>query len=190
MELSFLLLITLALGLVAFINAFWGGIYRCLCLSESLLVSLVFVVLLTAMFWIGILLGHRFANALGWMAIPIAEAILMLLGIKLMYYGIRNRPEQKSFNLARFGELLAVSFASSLNAFIAGMGYGMLRPIPVLIFYLIGFSVAAFSLLGVTLGKKQGKFIYARIASLLSGASMIILAVLLGIELYLMKGSL
>ena len=188
MELTFLLLIALALGLVAFTNAFWGGIYRCLCLSESLLMALVFVVFLTAMFWVGTLLGTRFTNALGWTAIPISEAILVLLGIKLMYYGMRNRPEQKSFNLARFGELLAVSFALSLNAFIAGLGFGMLRSVPGVIFYLIGFSVAAFSLLGVTLGKKMGKFIFARIASLLSGALMIILAVLLGIEFYLMKG--
>ena len=188
MELTFLLLITLALGLVAFINAFWGGVYRCLCLSESLLMALVFVVFLTAMFWVGTLLGHRFANALAWMAIPIAEAILILLGIKLMYYGMRSKPGQKSYNLARFGELIAVSFASSINAFIAGLGYGMLRTVPDLVFYLIGFSVAAFALLGVTLGKKQGKFVYARIASLLSGSLMIFLAVLLAIELYLMKG--
>jgi len=188
MEISYMILISLALGLVAFVNAFWGGIFRCLCFSESLRMTLAFVVFITAMFWVGSWSGHSFARALGWTAIPLAGTVLLLLGIKLLYYGMRSRPEHKSFNLAQAGELLAVSFASSLNGFIAGLGYGMLRPGDNLILYLIGSSVAGFSAAGVWLGKKQGRFIYARIASVLSGISVILLTILLGIELYFMKG--
>ncbi|HSG68166.1 MAG TPA: manganese efflux pump [Bacteroidales bacterium] len=188
MELAYIILIALSLGLVAFVNAFWGGIYRCLCFSESLRLAGAFMIYTTVMFGIGTWLGRAFANGLGWSAIPVAESVIVLLGIKLTYYGMQNRPERKSFNLGKINELMAVSFASSLNAFIAGLGYGMLRSSPGLMYYSIMASVVLFSLLGVTLGKKQGRFIIPRIASLLSGISLIILAILLGIELYNLKG--
>lgn len=187
MNTLYIILISFSLGLVAFVNAFWGGIYRCLCFSEILKMITAFMIFLAGMFWVGTWSGHSFANALGWMAIPIAETILLLLGIKITYYGMRNRPEQKSYNLAKNGELIAVSFASSLNAFIAGLGFGMLRPATPVFFYAIAASVVFFSYLGVTLGKNQGRFIFARLASLLSGVALIILVILLGVKLFGLK---
>lgn len=184
MEWVYILLVCLAIGLVAYSAAFWGGVYRCLCFSEIMKMTIFFAVSQTALFWLGNWSGNSFANSLGWLSIPVAETIILLTGVKLVYGAIRVRPEQKSYNLARNGELIAVSFASSLNAFMIGLGMGLLRPLSIPMMYGILFVVAGMAVLGNFMGKKVGRIIYTKFAGITAGVLVAALAVLLGLDLY------
>jgi len=184
MEYIYALLVAVPIGLVAFLSAFWGGIYRCLCFSEILKMASAFVIFQLGLFWLGALSGNSFANSMGWMAIPFAEAIILSTGIKLIYTGFRTRPEQKSYNLAKNGELIAVSFASSLNAFMIGLGIGLLRPASTHMFLGILMSVVLFAYIGVYTGKKQGRIIYTTFVAVIAGLFLLTLAAVLAMDLY------
>jgi putative Mn2+ efflux pump MntP len=184
MEHIYIILIALSLSLIAYSTAFWGGVYRCLCVQEIIKMAIAFSLFQLGMFWIGNWSGSGFANSMGWLSVPFAEAIILLTGVKLIYGTIRLRPEQKSYNLAKNVELIAVSFASSLNAFMLGLGIGLLMPVSDLMLYSILFGVAAFSVLGNFMGKKSGKIYFTKSATLISGSAMIVLAVILALDLY------
>ena len=184
MDYIYAVLIALSIGLVAFSAAFWGGIYRCLCFTEILKMAIAFVIFQTGLFWLGTFSGHSFANSVGWLAIPFAEAIILLTGIKLIFSAINTRPEQKSYNLANIRELIAVSFASSLNAFMIGLGIGLLRPVSDHMIYAIPLSVVVFSYIAVYFGKRQGRIIYATFVGIIAGVLLIILASILALDLY------
>jgi putative Mn2+ efflux pump MntP len=184
MDYIYAILIAVPIGLVAFLSAFWGGIYRCLCFSEILKMASAFVIFQAGLFWLGTWTGNSFANSIGWLSIPFAETIILLTGVKLIYTGFRTRPEQKSYNLAKNGELIAVSFASSLNAFMAGLGIGLLRPVTNHMIIGIVLSVALFSYIGVYVGKSQGRIIYTTFVAVIAGIFMLTLAVILAMDLY------
>lgn len=184
MDYFYAFLIAVPLGLVAFLSAFWAGIYRCLCFSEILKMVAAFVIFQTGLFWLGTWSGSSFANSLGWMAIPFAEAIILFTGVKFIYTGFRTRPEQKSYNLAKNGELIAVSFASSLNAFILGLGIGLLRPVSDQMLAGIAIAVVIFSYIGVYTGKKQGRIIYTTFVAVIAGIILIALTVIIALDLY------
>ncbi len=184
MEILYIILIALPISLAAFIAAFWGGVYRCLCFSEKMKMAGAFMIFQTGMFWLGTWSGNSFTQGIGWMAIPFAEAILLLTGLKFIYAAVRVRPEQKSYNLARNWELIAVSFASGLNAFMIGLGFGLLRPPDELMFYIIPAGVVVFSYLGDFVGKKIGRIFYATFAGSLAGLLIIILGTVLALDLY------
>ena len=186
MEIIYVILIALPLGFVAFSAAFWGGVYRCLCFSEIMKMTIAFALFQTGMFWVGSWSGSSFANSMGWMGVPFAEAIILLTGIKLIYGAFTIRPEQKSYNLAKNGELIAVSFASSLNAFMIGLGMGLLRSVSIPTIYAILFLAAGMAVMGNYMGKRSGKLLYTKLAGILGGIMFIVLGMILVLDLYQM----
>jgi len=184
MEYLYIILITLPIALVSYSAAFWGGVYRCLCFSEKLKMVIAFAIILAVMYWLGSWTGNSFANTLAWLSIPIAEAIMLLVAVKMVFGAFRIRPEQKSYNLAKNGELIAVAFAASLNAFMIGLGTGLLRPINEFILYIIPASVILFAYLGDYTGKRYGKYIYITLAGVTAGISILALGIILAIDLY------
>jgi len=183
-EYIYALLIAVPLGLVSFVSAFWGGIYRCLCFSELLKMIFAFTIFQAGMFSLGAWSGGSFANSIGWLSIPFAEVIIFLTGVKLIYFTIRMRPEQKSYNLAKNGELIAVSFASGLNAFMLGLGLGLLRPFSDVKVIAILPAVILFSYFGNYMGKRQGRIFYVKFAGIISGIICFLLAVVLALDFY------
>ena len=183
-EYIYIILIALPVALITFSAAFWGGVYQCLCFSEKMKMAVAFAVFQTLMFWLATWTGNSFANSLGWLSIPMAEAILMLTALKFIYAAFRTRPEQKSYNLAKNGELIAVSFAASLNAFMIGLGFGLLRPVSTLTFYIIPAAVILFAYLGDYLGKRNGKMGIIRFAGIVASISILCLGLILALDLY------
>lgn len=184
MDYLYIILIALPIAMVAFTAAFWGGVYRCLCFSEKLKMAFTFAIVQAAMFWLGSWTGNTFANSLAWLSIPFAEAIILLVALKIVYGAFRIRPEQKSYNLAKNWELIAVAFASSLNAFMIGLGTGLLRPINEFLLFIIPASVLLFAYLGDYTGIRHGKYIFINIAGLLAGLSLLALGIILALDLY------
>ena len=179
-----MILIVLPIALVAFNAAFWGGVYQCLCFTEKMKMAAAFAVFQSGLFWLGTWSGHSFANAMGWFSIPFAEAIIMLTGLKLLYGAFNTRPEQKSYNLSKNGELIAVSFAAGLNAFMIGLGVGLLRPLSGLIFYIVPAAVILFSYAGDFFGKRKGRIFYTTFVGIIAGLSLLALGTLLALNLY------
>lgn len=184
MEYIYAIMVALPLGLVSYSIAFWGGVYRCLCFQEVVKMTIVFAFFQTGMFWLGSWSGNIFASSMGWLSIPFAEAIVLLSGVKLIYGAIRLRPEQKTFNLSKNGELVAVSFAASMNAFLLGLGIGLLMPVPETMLYAILAGVVIFAISGNYTGKHSGLIFYPKFAGIVGGAVVIALAVILAFDLY------
>lgn len=184
MEYVYISLIAFPVSMVAFNAAYWGGVYKCLCFSEKLKMAAAFGIFQTGLFWLGSWTGNSFANTMGWLSIPFAEAFILMTGVKLIYGALQVKPEQKSYNLAKNGELIAVSFAASLNAFMIGLGYGLLRPVGEMVFFILPASVIVFSYAGDYVGKVIGKVSYPRIAGILAGISVATLGLIMALDLY------
>jgi len=183
-EYFYIALIALPLVLVAFNTAYWGGVYKCLCISEIVLASMAFMLFQAGMFFLGSWTGGSFALSMGWLSIPIAEAVILLTGVKLIFSSFRLRAEQKNYNLAKYGELIAVSFASSLNAFMLGLGYGLLREPTEKTFAIIAIATAISTVAGAYAGKKFGKIGIVKVAGTIAGIAVILLGLLLALDLY------
>jgi putative Mn2+ efflux pump MntP len=138
----------------------------------------------TGMFFLGNWTGNSFANSMGWLAIPFSEAIILLTGVKLIWSALKTRPEQKSFDLSKYGELAAVSFASSLNAFMIGLGIGMIRIVSDETYPVIVVSVGLLTVAGAYMGKKVGKIGINRIVGILAGIILIGLGLFSALNLY------
>ncbi len=180
----YIILIALPLGLVTFSTAFWGGIFKCLCFTDKLKMAAAFGLINLGLFWLGTYSGNAFANSLGWLAVPFAEAMLLLTGVKVIFGSLKARPEQKNYDLAKIGELLAVSFASGLNAFLIGLGYGLLRTASEGMLIIILFAVGIFAALGAYWGQKNGRIIYTTFAGIIAGVLIVALAAVLAIEFF------
>jgi putative Mn2+ efflux pump MntP len=94
------------------------------------------------------------------------------------------RPEQKNYDLAKIGELLAVSFASGLNAFLIGLGYGLLRTASEGMLIIIPLVVGIFAALGAYWGQKNGRIIYTTFVGIIAGVLFVALAAVLAIEFF------
>jgi len=183
-EYLYMVLMILPVALVAFNAAYWGGIYKCLCFSEVIFVGLAFMLFQSGLFFLGGWSGSSFANSLGWLAIPFSESILLLTGVKLIYASIRVRPEQKSYDLTKYGELIAVAFASSLNAFMIGLGIGLMREVTQDVVAIMSVAVGFATIAGAYLGKKIGRIRLVRISGILAGIVVIVLGVAAAIDFF------
>ncbi len=146
--------------------------------------AVAFMLFQAGLFWVGSWTGHSFANSIGWMAVPFAITIILLTGVKFIYGALRTRPEQKSYDLSKYGELLAVSFASALNAFVIGLGFGLLREVTDDIIVGIVIATAILGIAGIYTGKYRGRFIYATFAGILAGAAVMALGIVLALDFY------
>lgn len=183
-EYLYILLLALPLGLTAFNNAFFGGIYKCLCFTETLVMAVSFMIFNSGLFWLGGWTGQSFARSLGWFSLPFAEAILLLTGIKLIYSALTVRPGKKNYDLSSYPELIAVSFATALNAFMAGMGFGMLRVTGAETIAAVAVSTLLLAMAGSGMGIRNGRYIYINFAGTIAGIMLIALGALLVMDLY------
>jgi len=183
-EYIYIALIALPLVLVAFNTAYWGGVYKCLCISEIILAAMAFMLFQAGMFFLGSWTGGTFALSMGWLSIPIAEAVILLTSVKLIYSSFRIKVEQKNYNLAKYGELIAVSFASSLNAFMLGLGFGLLREPTEKTFAIIAIATAIFTIAGAYMGKRYGRIIIVKVTGILAGIAVVVLGLVLALNLY------
>ena len=183
-EYLYMVLMILPVALVAFNAAYWGGIYKCLCFSEVIFVGLAFMLFQAGMFFLGGWSGESFANSLGWLAIPVSESILLLTGVRLIYSSIRVRPEQKSYDLAKYGELIAVAFASSLNAFMIGLGIGLMREVTQDVVAIMSVAAGFATIAGAYFGKKLGRIRLVRITGIIAGIVVITLGVVAAIDFF------
>lgn len=102
----------------------------------------------------------------------IAFLLLLLVGGKMIYEGLREEDDEDVCKVFSLKDILILSVATSIDAFAVGVSFAFLNtPIlmPILIIGLVTFGL---SFLGCYIGKKMGHFLGNRI-EILGGAILI-----------------
>lgn len=103
----------------------------------------------------------------------VAFLLLVILGIKMILESLKKE-EIKSANINNLKILLLLSFATSIDALVIGMTFGLL-PVNILIAVLIiGLTTFSLSLLSIYIGKKCGE-IWSKKAEIAGGLILIII---------------
>ena len=113
----------------------------------------------------------------------LAFALLSIIGAKMLLDAVRRTPRKMSFDPTRGWMLVALSVATSIDAFAAGLSLAFLQIGVLLLCIIIGLTAALFSAVGVSFANRLLRR-WGRIAELL-GASVLIL---IGIRILLLHG--
>jgi putative Mn2+ efflux pump MntP len=84
----------------------------------------------------------------------IAFGLLFMIGVRMIYEGLRGEEERKEFNPMKMGVLLGIAVATSIDALVVGLSFGFLDTnimVPALIIGMVTFLA---SMLGMLFGKK------------------------------------
>lgn len=187
MDFSDILLIGVGLSMDAFAVSMCQGVsMKKPDLVKTALIALFFGGFQALMPLLGFALGSTFASAITigpW----IAFGLLLILGIKMLIDGIRNKGEEPS-GFGSIGKLFILAIATSIDAFAVGVTFSMQEGIVwltggtsiFLAIALIGATTFVLSLIGVWIGNRFG-LRYHRAATIVGG----IILILIGIKILL-----
>lgn len=158
---SHLSLFLLALGLAAdsFAAAIarGGRVYRPR-LSHALLAAALFGGAQVLMPIIGWQIGVRFRPLIERIDHWVAFGILVAIGAKMIFDGIRpHRSEQPKASAFTVTGLLLAAVATSIDSLVAGFGFGLLNVSVLLALVMIGATTFVLSFAGVYLGHRVGR---------------------------------
>ncbi len=183
MSFTDILLIGVGLSMDAFAVSMCQGVSMSkLNVRRALLIALFFGGFQALMPLLGFSLGSTFASAVSigpW----IACVLLVLLGVKMLIDGIRNKDEKPS-DFGTVGKLLVLALATSIDAFAVGVSFSMQEGIVwwhggtsiFLAVSAIGATTFVLSLIGVWLGNRFG-LKYHRAATIFGGCVLIVIGV-------------
>lgn len=145
----------------------------CLKRSDILRIALFFGLFQGGMPVIGWLLGNAFYDSVSSIDHWIAFGILAIIGLKMIIEAAKDSNEKESFNIKAMKVLLWLSVATSIDAFVIGMGFAFLQVNIVVAVLVIGGITFLLSLLGVYLGKKFGNLIQSKWAEIAGGVILV-----------------
>lgn len=141
----------------------------CLKRSDIFRIAFFFGLFQGAMPILGWLLGRAFYESVASIDHWIAFAILGIIGIKMIAEARKDDNEKESFNIKLLKVLLWLSVATSIDAFVVGMGFAFLQVNIITAIISIGVITFLMSLFGVFLGKKFGNLINSKWAEMAGG---------------------
>ncbi len=183
MSFTDILMIGVGLSMDAFAVSMCQGVsMRKLDLRRAMLIALFFGGFQALMPLLGFALGSTFASAVTigpW----IASALLLILGIKMLIDGIRNKDEEPS-DFGTIGRLFILAIATSIDAFAVGVSFSLQKGIVwlaggtsiILAVSMIGITTFILSLIGVWIGNRFG-LKYHRAATIFGGVVLILIGV-------------
>jgi putative Mn2+ efflux pump MntP len=177
-----LLLIGLALSMDAFaVTAANAVAYPRMPLRRSLLIPLSFALWQGLMPILGYFLGGLAQGLIERFSGPIACAILCLIGIKMIWEGLRdqsqNNPQKATAESSlSLPNLLAQSVATSIDAFVVGVGFAALSVEIWLAATIIALTTATCCLLALSLGKRFGQLLGTR-AVIIGGVVLVVIGI-------------
>ncbi len=130
---------------------------------------------------LGWLAGHTFVNFIGGFGAWLAFALLAVVGGRTIWESFHPEKEEKKTDFTKGWMLLALSFATSIDAFAVGLSFAFLKVNIVTASLLIGITTFLVTILGFLTGRKVGEYIGKR-AELVGG--LILIAI--GVEILLM----
>ena len=182
-----ILIIGVGLSMDAFAVSMCQGVsMKKLNIRRAMLIALFFGGFQALMPLLGFSLGSTFASAITvgpW----IACALLLIIGGKMLYDGIRDKDDEPS-DFGTIGRLLILAVATSIDAFAVGVSFSMQEDIVwfyggisiFLAVLTIGLTTFILSLCGVWIGNRFG-LRYHRTATIFGG----IVLILIGIKILL-----
>lgn len=190
MNLTDILMIGIGLSMDAFAVSMCQGVsMKKLNLRRAALIALFFGVFQALMPLLGFALGTTFASAITigpW----IATALLLILGLKMLIEGIRNKDESPS-DSATIGRLFILAIATSIDAFAVGVSFSMQEGFVwffggtsiFLAVSMIGVTTFVLSLIGVWIGNRFG-LKYHRAATIAGGVVLISIGIKILLEAF------
>ena len=188
MNFTDILLIGVGLSMDAFAVSMCQGVsMKKLDLRRAALIALFFGGFQTLMPLIGFALGSTFASAVTigpW----IACALLLIIGIKMLIDGIRDKDDEPS-DIGTIGRLFVLAIATSIDAFAVGVSFSMQEGIVwfgqgtniFLAVSAIGLTTFILSLIGVWIGNRFG-LKYHRAATIFGGCVLIAIGIKILLE--------
>ena len=141
---------------------------------HGVLMAVIFALFQGGFPFLGALLGVAFKDLIASVDHWVAFGLLLFVGGKMIVDALRNAPDDKQLDISKVGVLCLLGVATSIDAFVVGIGLGLDNGLPQIIFIVVTIAVVTFivSMLGVVLGKRNIS-IPERIASIVAGLVLI-----------------
>jgi putative Mn2+ efflux pump MntP len=102
----------------------------------------------------------------------IAFIILFFIGVKMIWHSFKGEEQKKPVDIRKASVLLTLSVATSIDAMVTGVGFGLIEVNIILAVILITFVTFFVSVAGAKLGEKT-TFIPARWAEFAGGLVLV-----------------
>ncbi len=183
MTLSFLELLLIAIGLSmdSFAVSLTSGSLQCITHKKGLKIALVFALFQAIMPVLGWLLGTSFRDMAEKVDHWIAFSLLLIIGLKMIVEALKNKPEERKFNINKNYVLVMLALATTIDAFVVGISFGFLEVSILKASIIIGIITFIFSYGGICLGKLN-RFIKPRTAELIGGLVLILMGIKILLE--------
>lgn len=172
MTITEMILISFGLAMDCFAVALGVGTCYKTSWKHTLTMAAMFGLFQGAMPVAGWLIGSGVKSYIGAIDHWIAFGILAFIGLKMIRQSFRPPKAEKSNNIENFGLLITLSIATSIDAMVTGVGFGLIDVNILIIITLIAIITFAVTLVGVKLGEKTS-FIPARWAEFTGGMVLI-----------------
>lgn len=171
-------LIALGLAMDCFAVALSYSIYQTKPAQKTIILMALFFGLFQAgMPLLGWLLGSTFQEYIQFYDHWIAFSILSIIGIKMIGGALKKREVDRYFDLSSMGVLLALSIATSIDAFMIGLSFAFLEINLFTAIFIIGNTTFLLTLIGVKIGRSMSQYINSKWAEIAGGIILIFLGV-------------
>ncbi len=162
MEITAIISIAIALSFDSFaVAATCGFIIKNIKISQILKIAVFFAVFQGAFPFFGWLIGEGIQKIFADYYF-LSAAIFIAIGIKLVYQGFSANPIKKPINPLNTMVLIGLSIATSIDAFIVGIGLSFVNFKIVISMAIIAIVTFIFSITGAYIGNKTQKLIKMR----------------------------
>lgn len=176
MSIFTIVLIAMGLAMDCFAVSVTCGAQRYVTRRIGLKMALFFGLFQGGMLLLGALLGEGFRAAMEFYSHWIAFGLLLVIGAKMVIEALKKDRSEDEFRVDKWLVLISLSIATSIDAFIVGIGLGLEE----VNLWTSGLIVAAasflMSLVGIYFGRRA-KFVTPRAAELLGGLILILIGV-------------
>jgi manganese efflux pump family protein len=156
-ELLTLILMAFALGMDAFSVGLGMGMFS-LRLRQILKIGITIGIFHVWMPLLGIIAGKFLSDQFGTIATYIGGALLLILGVQMIWSSFKNDEDNKVITPVGFG-LLVFAFSVSLDSFSVGLTLGIYQAKTVLVLLCFGIAATILTWTGLLIGRKVQNFI-------------------------------
>jgi putative Mn2+ efflux pump MntP len=182
MKLATILFIAVGLAMDAFaVSVITGSVYKEFKLRHAFRMALFFGGFQALMPIIGFLAGLSLRDYIEAYDHWIAFALLSFVGGKMIYESFKIEAAERNRDPSNVLVLLALSFATSIDALAVGITLSVLKTPILLAVTVIGLVTFGLSYTGVTIGKRFGHFFESRI-EIIGGLILIAIGVKIVVE--------
>jgi len=176
MDIITIILIAVGLASDAFFVAMTKGMVIKSTVKHGLIIAILFGGFQAIMTILGWILGIPLETFVSTLAPWIAFILISAVGIKMIYESFSDdKDDNNNFYL---NEIFILAIATSIDAFVVGISFALLKTPILEPFIIIGFMTFALSFIGVYLGKKLGH-LFGQEIEILGGVILIVIGLYL-----------